>query len=82
MITEAVAITQWYWPNVPELGIVTFVDGRKVRHKRDPGRCYRKAGFEHVGFTKQGLWVWQMLPRAMPTPMLPSNAQLRIFDAV
>lgn len=28
------------------MGIVTFVDAAKVRHKRDPGRCYRKAGFK------------------------------------
>jgi hypothetical protein len=24
------------------------------------------AGFRHVGFTKGGLWAWQMLPDEMP----------------
>jgi len=30
------------------------------------GYCYLKAGFKHVGFTKGGLWAWQMLPSEMP----------------
>jgi hypothetical protein len=45
LIREAVAATRAFWAEVPALGMVTFVDPRKVRHKRDPGRCYRKAGF-------------------------------------
>jgi hypothetical protein len=53
--------------------MVTFVDAEKVRRKRDPGRCYRKAGFRHVGFTKGGLWTFQMLPSDMPAPMAPVN---------
>lgn len=69
LILEAIAATRGCWPHVPELGIVTFVDGSKVRHKRDPGRCYRKAGFRHVGFTKGGLWVLQLLPADMPAPV-------------
>lgn len=66
LIREAVAATRSCWPVVPELGMVSFIDASKVRHKRDPGRCYRKAGFRHVGFTKGGLWVFQMLPSEMP----------------
>lgn len=66
LIREAVAATRACWPEVPALGIVTFVDASKTRHKRDPGRCYRKAGFRHVGFTKGGLWAFQMLPADMP----------------
>jgi len=46
--------------------MVSFVDAGKVRRKRDPGRCYRKAGFNHVGFTEGGLWVYQLLPDDMP----------------
>ena len=44
LIREAVAATCWRWP-VPAQGMITFVDEDKVRHKRDPGRCYGKAGF-------------------------------------
>jgi hypothetical protein len=51
--------------------MVTFVDADKTRRKRDPGRCYRRAGFSHVGFTKGGLWAFQMLPDSMPAPYPP-----------
>ena len=75
MIRAAVAATVWRWPDVPDLGMVTFVDAGKVRHKRDPGRCYRHAGFRHVGFTKGGLLAWQLLPEDMPEPVAPFGAQ-------
>ena len=68
LIREAIAIVRGFW-EPPALGIVSFVDAGKVRRKRDPGRCYRKAGFEHVGETKGGLLAWQMRPEQMPAPM-------------
>lgn len=67
LITEAVAHTVAHW-EPPPLGIVTFVDASKTRRKRDPGRCYRRAGWTHVGFTKGGLWAFQLLPEDMPAP--------------
>jgi hypothetical protein len=67
LIAAAVAATCAHWIP-PPLGIVTFVDPAAVRHKRDPGRCYRKAGWRHVGFTKAGLWVYQQRPVEMPAP--------------
>lgn len=76
MIREAVAVTRWKWPDVPPLGMVTFVDPTKVRHKRDPGRCYRKAGFRHVGYTKGGLLAWQLLEADMPEAVEPIRHQL------
>lgn len=45
LIRDAVAVTLGVWGDPPELGMVTFVDAGKTRQKRDPGRCYRKAGF-------------------------------------
>lgn len=66
MILDAVAATRYFWPDVPELGMVTFVDSRKVRAKERIGRCYLEAGFTHVGFTKGGLHAFQMLPHQMP----------------
>lgn len=66
LILEAIAATLSVWPRPPALGIVTFVDASKVRRKRDPGRCYLRAGFRHVGFTAGGLWAFQLLPDAMP----------------
>lgn len=65
LIREAVAATLWKW-YPPELGMVTFVDAAKVRHKRDPGRCFLRAGFERMGETKGGLLAFQLLPDAMP----------------
>ena len=66
LIREAVQSTVDRWPDVPELGMVSFIDTRKTRKKRDPGRCYRKAGWEHVGLTKGGLVVMQLTPDKMP----------------
>ena len=70
MIRAAVAVTRWKW-EPPSLGIITFVDADKVRRKRDPGRCYRKAGFRHVGYTKGGLLAFQMIPENMPAAAPP-----------
>lgn len=67
-IREAVAATLAVWGDPPALGMVTFVDADKVRHKRDPGRCYVRAGFRRVGFTKGGLVALQLLPEDMPAP--------------
>lgn len=50
---------QW---EAPALGMVTFVDAGKVKAKRNPGYCYLRAGFEHVGETKGGLLAFQLLP--------------------
>lgn len=74
MIREAVAITRGHWPDVPDLGMVSFVDPGKVRRKRDPGRCYLKAGFRLAGETKGGLLAFQMVPDDMPDPVeVPSR---------
>jgi hypothetical protein len=62
LIVAAVVATRERWPDVPELGMVTFVDPGKVKHKRDFGRCYLRAGFERVGSTKGGLVALQMMP--------------------
>jgi hypothetical protein len=66
LIRAAVAATRAYYGKPPTLGMVSFVDASKVKHKRDAGRCYRKAGFKLVGTTKGGLLVYQMLPMDMP----------------
>ena len=70
LIRQAIAATRSIW-QPPELGCVTFVDEKHVkptmvRGEKIYGFCYLKAGFKHVGFTKGGLWAWQMLPADMP----------------
>jgi hypothetical protein len=57
--------------------MITMIDADKVRAKRDPGRCYRRAGFNHVGYTKGGLWVFQLLPDAMPKACPPVGVRWR-----
>lgn len=78
MIRYAVAATKAIW-NPPPLGMVTFVDADKVRHKRDPGRCYVRAGFKRVGETKGGLLAFQMLPDAMPAADPPLGFTSQLF---
>jgi len=62
----------------PELGMVTFVDPKKTRHKRDPGRCFIKAGFKRVGMTEGGLIALQLLPADMPEPLEPFGLTLEL----
>lgn len=64
--------------DAPTLGMVTFVNVTKVRRKRDPGRCYARAGFTRLAeTTKGGLVVLQMLPDAMPDSCAPGQIQQR-----
>ena len=80
LIRQAVAATCWKWPDPPEQGMVTFIDTKKVRKKRDFGRCYRKAGFQHVGVTlDRNLWVLQLAPEAMPDACPPTETQIDLF---
>jgi len=79
LIVQAVAATRSYWPEVPALGMVTFIDAGKVRRKRDPGRCFRKAGFRPVGETKSGLIALQLQPDSMPDPSPPLYAGESVF---
>jgi hypothetical protein len=69
LIVEAVAATIAEFGDPPPLGMVTFVDPGKTRRKRDPGRCFRRAGFEEVGVTKtRGYIALLLAPDAMPEP--------------
>lgn len=81
LIVSAIAATRAVWADPPELGMVTFVDPGKTRRKRDPGRCYRRAGFAEVGRTKDlGLVALQLLPDAMPAaePAAARSSQLEL----
>ena len=62
--------------------MVTFVDATKTRRKRDPGRCYVRAGWTRLEErTKEdGLIVLQLLPDEMPVPSPPIGAQLGLLD--
>lgn len=78
LIRQAVAATLYNWPDVPELGLITFVDSGKIKSS-NPGYCYLKAGFKRVGKTKGGLVALQLLPSEMPAPLPPVGLQLDLF---
>lgn len=80
LIRQAIAATLSYWPEPPALGMITMIDATLTRTKRDPGRCYRKAGFKHVGFTRGGLYVLQLEPDDFPEPVAPIGYQ-EVLDA-
>ena len=71
MIRQAVAATRAELGEPPPLGMITFVDTKKVKPtmvhgKRTWGRTYQLAGFRPVGKTKGGLLALQLLPEDMP----------------
>lgn len=80
LIRAAVAATRWRW-TAPELGMVTFVDASKVKRKRDPGRCFARAGFEPVGETVGGLLAFRMSPENMPPAEMPIGGARDLFLA-
>lgn len=79
LIREAVAATRAIYGEPPAQGMVTFIDTSKTRKKRDPGRCYRKAGFIPAGCTKGGLVALQLHPEDMPAPECPNGMQLSLI---
>lgn len=79
LIREAVAATRSEFGEPPALGFVTFVDTIKTRRKRDPGRCYRKAGWVPCGHTAGGLFALQLMPEAMQSAEAPIGSQSRLL---
>lgn len=70
LIKEAIALTRYRWPDIPALGLITFVNPRRIENGSRPGYCFTSAGFSHVGYTEANkLLVFQMLPENMPEPM-------------
>lgn len=79
LIREAIAATRWYWGDAPALGMITFVTADKVRKKRDPGRCFLRAGFINVGHNKGGQIALQLLPDQMPEAQPCLGMQLELI---
>jgi hypothetical protein len=75
-IREACAATASEWPDLPDLGMVTFIDPLHVQTRKIRGRVaiahsYFEAGFVHVGYTKAGLWAMQLAPVKFPAAEAP-----------
>jgi len=80
-ILAAVAATRYYYPDVPNLGMITFINPRHVKpimRRGVPvwGYSYLKAGFQAVGTTRGGLLAFQLLPAAMPAPLPAARTQM------
>jgi hypothetical protein len=79
LIHEAVAATHAWFISPPPAGFLTFVDEGKIRRKRDPGRCFRRAGWREVGRTKErGLIVLQLPADECDAPVWPLELQTRL----
>lgn len=55
------------WERWPGERLYTYVDPSKILHKRDPGRCFLRAGWKHAGWTVRGLRILECLPSAAST---------------
>lgn len=76
LIRDAVSCTRFRFGDAPPLGMVSFIDRRRVRPimvRGLPswGRTYQKAGFVYAGETKGGLMVMQLHPQDMPSAKEP-----------
>lgn len=84
MISEAVAATLAFYGEAPSLGMITFVDRRKViptivHGEKVFGWTFRKCGFVDAGETKGGLLALQLLPAVMPPPRAAIGFQESLF---
>lgn len=60
LIRSAMALAWERWPGER---FYTYVDMNKIRHKRDPGRCFLRAGWQYCGWTKdKHLRILESLP--------------------
>ena len=77
------AATREAWGKPPVGGSVTTVDPERTRRKRDPGRCFRRAGFvELPDRTKdRGLVILYLAPSAHPEPVQAIHTQLAMAVA-
>lgn len=83
LIREAMAATRAHFGAPPVDGFLTFVDASAVRPKRDPGRCFIRAGFEVIGRTAGGhgrppLLVLRCRVERIPPPEASLDLQLAI----
>jgi hypothetical protein len=83
LIREAVACTRWYFGDPPPLGMVSWIDPRRVRPTmvrglRTWGWTYLRAGFEPDGELTDGKLTFVMRPAVMPEALPPVGADLRL----
>lgn len=78
LVIEATTRTYLFWTrhyrSVPAVPLQTEVDPRSVRSKRDPGRCFLRAGWRTVG-VRRGLVVLEAPPQGARSHAGPKRTQ-------
>ena len=59
LILEAMVLAWERWPGER---LYTYINPKKVRRKRDPGRCFLRAGWKPCGQTMGGLLILDVVP--------------------
>jgi hypothetical protein len=58
LVEEATRLTYTFWTRHyrgrPPVPLTTEIDPGQTRRKRDPGRCFRRAGWREIGLTPGG----------------------------
>ncbi len=80
LIREAMAATLFMWGRPPALGFLTTIDASKVRPKRDPGRCFLRAGYLRAGHTGSGKLVLLCPVASLPAPAQPFGADTLLLE--
>jgi hypothetical protein len=85
LIRQALAASRHHYGDPPPLGMVTFLDRKKVRPIKVRGvptwgRTWALAGFKHVGWTAGGLMAWQLLPGDFPPAEPPQPFLLPLWE--
>ena len=79
LIGAAVRATVWRYGAAPRPhGFVTFVNTAHTK-SRNPGYCYKRAGWAACGETKGGLVALRLAPEDMPAAEAPLGATLRLW---
>ena len=83
LIVQAVAATRWKFGEPPKLGMVTWIQPKKVRPTMVHGRrvwgwTFLRAGFEPDHPTRGGHLTFRLPPARMPPPCRPQTAQLAL----
>lgn len=84
LIRDAISVTRHKFGDPPDLGLITFIDRKKVQPTSVRGRdvwgwTYMKAGFDVCGETKGGLLALMIKPENMPDPKYPYLSQVDFF---
>jgi hypothetical protein len=80
LAAAATAATFAYWGShyggPPPIPLTTEIDTRKVRRKRDWGRCFRRAGWRPVGFSrsKRRRYLFVLAAAGWPPEAPPAHA--------